>query len=181
MSMPARVLLLRDADVELVRHIDRSEHVDEEYGVVEGRLRQRPVTISEIPGWESTGGGAHSFEDKIAFCRECLQRGGSLLGAYLGEEIGGLAVVEPSFEPSLARLSFLHVSRPHRRTGVGMALWTTAVRMARAGSAERLYVSATSTGSAVNFYLRQGCVLANPPHRALFALEPEDIHLVLPL
>jgi hypothetical protein len=53
--------------------------------------------------------------------------------------------------------------------------------MARAASATRLYVSATPTGSAVNFYLRQGCVLADPPHPALFELEPEDIHLILPL
>jgi hypothetical protein len=33
----------------------------------------------------------------------------------------------------------------------------------------------------VGFYLRQGCGLADPVHPALFAAEPEDVHLVLPL
>jgi GNAT superfamily N-acetyltransferase len=178
--MSATVRVLGHEDVELVRHIDRSEHVHEEYEVAEGRLRERPVTMAEIPGWASTGDGPHSFQAQIRFCRESLQRGGYLLGAYLEEQLAGLAVVEPSFEPPLARLAFLHVSRPHRGAGVGKALWTTALQMARAASARRLYVSATPTGSAVNFYLRQGCVLAAPPHPALFKLEPEDIHLLLP-
>lgn len=43
------------------------------------------------------------------------------------------------------------------------------------------YVSATPTGSAVGFYLGQGCRLADPGHSALFADEPEDIHLVYAL
>ena len=85
-----------------------------------------------------------------------MQRGGHLLGAYMGDDLAGLAVVEPSFEPPLAVLSFLHVSRPYRRTGAGTALWTKAVEMATAASATRFYVSATPTGSAVNFYLGRG-------------------------
>jgi len=44
-----------------------------------------------------------------------------------------------------------------------------------------MYVSATPTGSAVGFYLSRGCELADPPHAELFALEPEDIHLVCEL
>jgi hypothetical protein len=42
-------------------------------------------------------------------------------------------------------------------------------------------VSATSTGSAVGFYLSRGCRLADPVHPKLFELEPVDIHLVLDL
>jgi GNAT superfamily N-acetyltransferase len=179
--MPVVVKLLRAEDVELVRLIDRSERVDVEYEVVEGRLRTRPVSMSEVPGWDRTGDGSHSFRAKIRFCQESLLRGGQLLGGYLGEEVAGLAVVEPSFESPLAWLSFLHVSRPYRREGVGTALWTSAVQMARDASATRLYVSATPTGSAVGFNLRQGCVLAVPPHAGLFEAEPEDIQLVLRL
>jgi len=44
-----------------------------------------------------------------------------------------------------------------------------------------MYVSATPTESAVGFYLRQGCRLAQPVHPELFAAEPEDVHLVCPL
>ncbi len=48
---------------------------------------------------------------------------------------------------------------------------------ARAG-ATSLYVSATPTASAIGFYLGQGCGLADPVHPALYAAEPDDIHLV---
>ena len=70
------------------------------------------------------------------------------------------------------------MSRPHRRQGVAQALWTAAVDLARASGATSLYVSATPTGSALGFYLGRGCRLANPVHPALFAAEPDDIHLV---
>jgi hypothetical protein len=43
--------------------------------------------------------------------------------------------------------------------------------------AATLYVSATSSENTVNFYLRRGCRVAAQPDEALFALEPEDIHL----
>lgn len=35
--------------------------------------------------------------------------------------------------------------------------------------------------SAVGFYLGRGCRLADPVHPALFAMEPDDIHLACPL
>jgi len=181
MAAPLRVRLLGGADLDLIRRIDRSEHVDVEYEVVEGRLRERPVTIAEVPPWESAGDGPHSVAAMSAFCRQSLARGGQLLGAYVGEEVAGVAVVEPRFEPPMAWLAFLHVSRPFRRSGVGSALWRAAVELAVGASATRLYVSATPAGSAVNFYLGQGSRLAEPPHPGLFALEPEDIHLVCAL
>jgi predicted N-acetyltransferase YhbS len=93
----------------------------------------------------------------------------------------GLAVIIPAFEPPLAQLSWLHVSRPHRRRGAASALWQRAVELSRAAGATAMYVSATPTSSAVGFYLQQGCRLADPPHPDLFALEPDDIHLVLDL
>lgn len=168
-------------DVGVVAAIDRSERVHRQYHVVEGKLRERPVTMAEIPPWTSSGTGPHTVASKIDFCRERLLAGGQLLAALDGNAVLGVAVVEPAFDPPLARLAFLHVSRPHRRSGVGAALWRSAVHAAMAAEAEALYVSAVPTGSAVDFYLRQGCALATPPHPRLFDEEPEDIHLVLPL
>lgn len=81
----------------------------------------------------------------------------------------------PAWDPNL------HLSRPYRRKGVAQALWNVAVDIAVADGAESMYVSATPTGSAVGFYLRQGCRVAQPVHPELFAEEPEDIHLVCPL
>ena len=104
-----------------------------------------------------------------------------LLGTFAEEHVAGLAVVDPEFEPRSAWLAFLHVSRPYRRRGAARALWAAAVDIARAAGAESLYVSATPTGSALGFYLGQGCRLADPVHPTLFAAEPDDIHLVCPI
>ena len=166
-------------DVELVALVDRSEHVDIEYGVVDGELTERPVTLTDIPSWDPVGDGPHSVAAHVAFCRDCVANGAQLLGAFDGDgELLGMAVVDADFEPALAWLAFLHVSRPHRQRGVASALWAAAEDAARAASATAMYVSATPTGSAVGFYLRQGCRLADPVHPALYANEPDDIHLM---
>lgn len=146
-----RVRRLDEDDLSLLGRIDRSEHVEVQLAVRHGRLVERPVVVADIPPW-SPDGGEHS--------------------------VAGLAVVHPTFEPPLAWLALLHVSRPHRRTGAGIALWAEAARLAGEAGATSLYVSATSTGSAVGFYLAQGCRLADPVHPELFALEPVDVHLV---
>jgi ribosomal protein S18 acetylase RimI-like enzyme len=172
-----RVRSLHAEDVSLVAAIDRSEHVDVEYRVVDGQLRQVPAAMTEIPTWDPTGSGPHSLGAKIEFCRSVVERGGVLLGAFDSDRTVGLAIVDPSFEPAVAWLAFLHVSRPYRRRGAAQALWDAAVHLSVECGAESIYVSAAPTESAVGFYLRQGCHLARPVHPDLFAAEPEDIHL----
>jgi predicted N-acetyltransferase YhbS len=175
------VRLLGIGDVGVVAAIDRSEHVTIQYAVEDGRLVQRPVTMADIPAWDPTGDGPHSAAAKKAFCRECLRGGGELLAAYDGADVLGVAVVDGRFEPGLAWLAFLHVSRPHRRRGAATALWNAALDVASTANATSMYISATPTGSAVGFYLARGCRLADPVHPRLFAEEPEDIHLVVPV
>ena len=182
--MPVRVRALLAEDVSRIATIDRAEHVDVAYEVVEGRLTTRPVPMSEIPAWDPAGSGPHSVAHQIDFCTSAIASGGVLLGAFPDDdedEVAGLAVVDPAFERGLAWLAFLHVSRPHRRRGAASALWGVAEERARAAGAASMYVSATPTGSAVGFYMRQGCRLADPVHPVLFATEPEDIHLLCPL
>jgi ribosomal protein S18 acetylase RimI-like enzyme len=176
-----RVRRLRAEDVSLVAAIDRTEHVDVEYRVVDGELQQVPAAITEVPAWDPTGSGPFSVASKIEFCRTAVEGGGVLLGAFDSERTAGLAIVDPSFEPGLAWLAFLHVSRPYRRRGAAQSLWDAAVHLSVESGAESIYVSATPTESAVGFYLRQGCHLARPVHPDLFAAEPEDIHLVCSL
>ena len=126
--------------------------------------------------------GSHSVAAKISFCTTAIEQGGVLLGCFDVQRTMGLAVINPSFEGSLAWLAFLHVTRPDRRRGAAQALWARAVTMSRAAGSELIYVSATPTGSAVGFYyFRQGCSLADPVHPVLFANEPDDIHLVCSL
>jgi GNAT superfamily N-acetyltransferase len=173
-----QVSRLQSKDVSLVAEIDRSEHVNGQYRVIDGELQQIPALITEVAAWDPIGTGPHSVTGHIAFCESVVARGGILLGAFDEERIAGLAIVDPSFEPLLAWLAFLHVSRPYRRRGAAQALWNVAADIAAASGAESMYVSATPTESAVGFYLRQGCRLAHPVHPDLFAAEPEDIHLI---
>jgi N-acetylglutamate synthase-like GNAT family acetyltransferase len=53
-----------------------------------------------------------------------------------------------------------------------------AIAQARRDGAERLYVSATPSESAVGFYLEQGFAPVKEPLPELYELEPEDIHMV---
>jgi GNAT superfamily N-acetyltransferase len=168
-------------DVGLVASIDRSEHVEVGYCVVAGNLRERPVTMVDIPPWDTEGDGPFSVAHQIDVCTDLVRNGAVLLAAFDGEKVLGLAVVDPSFEPLMGWLAFLHVTAAERRRGAATALWNAAGGHARASGSQTLYVSATPTGSAVGFYLRQGCRLADPAHPALWAKEPEDIHLVCPL
>jgi len=172
-----RVRRLPLADVTRVAAIDRSEHVDLQYRVIDGQLQQVPATITEVSTWDPAGSGPHSVSAEIEFCRSVLAGGGALLGAFDAKRTAGLAIIQPTFEPPTAWLAFLHVSRPCRRRGAAQALWSAAVEISIAAGAHSIYVSATPTESAVGFYLRQGCRLADPVHPDLFAAEPDDIHL----
>jgi GNAT superfamily N-acetyltransferase len=153
--------------------------VDVQYEVREGRIVECPVSMADIADWDRVGDGEHSIAHHLQVCAEHLAAGRILLAAITDEgETAGAAVVDPVFEPPMAWLAWLHVSRPYRRQGVANALWTEAEALARAAGATSMYVSATPTGSAVGFYLSRGAVLADPVHPALFEHEPDDIHLV---
>jgi predicted N-acetyltransferase YhbS len=172
---------LEPSDVALVAAIDRSERVEVQYRIQGGRLVEAPVFV-DVPAWDPDGSGEHSVASHIAFCASVIADGAALLGAFDDDgELMGLATVHPTFEPGLAWLATLHVSRAHRRRGAASALWDAGVALAREAGARSLYVSATPTGRAVGFYLSRGCRLADPVHPELFGHEPEDIHLVSPL
>ncbi len=125
-------------DVSLVAALDRSEHVDVEYAVIDGRLSERPVSMADIPSWFPTGSGEHSVAEQVEFCAARISEGGMLLGAFDDERPMGLAVIHPEFEPRLAWLSFLYVSRPCRRRGGAGVLWDAAVHIAVEAGAESL-------------------------------------------
>jgi GNAT superfamily N-acetyltransferase len=160
----------------LISDIDRSEEVRVGYTVEDGALISHRVHWL-VPNWSPSGLDEHSVQHQIETWRPVLGRGGMLLGAFDGETLAGLAIIEPVFEPGTAWLAFMHVGRPHRRRGAATALWTEAERIAAAAGANTIYVSATPSESAVGFYLSKGCVLASTPHPELHAREPEDIHL----
>ena len=68
---------------------------------------------------------------------------------------------QDTFEPGLAWLAFLHVSRPFRRRGAATASWNEATQLDEDAGSDS--VSAIPTGSAVGFYLSRGCTLTRTP------------------
>ena len=125
--------------------------------------------MADIPTWDPDGSGEHSVASHIAFCASVVADGAAPFGAFDDDgELVGMATVHPTFEPGLAWLATLHVSRAHRRRGAASALWDAGVALAREAGARSLYVSATPTGSAVGFYLGRGCRLVNMKRPAPF-------------
>ncbi|MEZ4736960.1 MAG: GNAT family N-acetyltransferase [Caldilineaceae bacterium] len=103
------------------------------------------------------------------------------LGAFVDERLVGLASLRYRLTETMAQLTTLHISRTYRRQGVATALTQAVIRLVKAQGAQTLYVSATESASAVNFYLSQGFRPTAEPHPALFALEPNDIHMDMQL
>jgi ribosomal protein S18 acetylase RimI-like enzyme len=164
------------AELARIAEIDRSEHVTALYAYRRGALEGRPAD-EKVPTWDATGAGEHSVGALVAAFGPILERGGTLIGAFDGEALAGVAIYRPNLDEKLANLALLHVSRSQRRRGIATRLTEEVARLARADGARHLYVSATPTGSAVGFYRSQSFAPTDTPNAELFALEPEDIHM----
>ncbi len=101
-----------------------------------------------------------------------------MLGAFDGSLLVGFAVLRYRLAERTAELAALFVSRAYRRRGIAARLTWRVVELAQADGADALYVSATPSESAVGFYLSQGFRVAQKVDGELFALEPDDIHLI---
>ena len=123
-------------EVTRIGEIDRTERIRTGYEYSGSELQQLDV-VWDSPPWMAEGDGEYSVAAFIGFCRDHLRRNGRLYGAFDGDQLAGVAIVEERFEGELAWLVFLHVTDPYRRQGVGTALWTRAVDRAR--SAGRYY------------------------------------------
>ncbi|MCK4514867.1 MAG: GNAT family N-acetyltransferase [Spirochaetaceae bacterium] len=165
--------LQRD-EVQQIWSIDRSEVIDNVYHHEGGRLVLRPEHY-DMQGWPS--GEAEAYGPWLL---DCFDRGGTFLGAFEDGSLVGVAVLESRFigrAKDQLQLKFLHVSRGHRKTGLGRTLFDLAVARAEELGARRLYVSSTPSENSVEFYLHLGCRVTNEVDPALFEMEPDDIHL----
>ncbi len=167
---------LERQEVRDIWSIDRSEVVDKVYHCEDNELVLKPDHY-DIQGWPP---GTPERDGPILL--DCFDRGGTFYGAFDGETLIGVAVLESHFigrEKNQLQLKFLHVSRRHRQAGLGRTLFERAVAKARELGAGRLYISATPSENTVRFYLRRGCRVTDDVDAALFELEPADIHLEL--
>jgi ribosomal protein S18 acetylase RimI-like enzyme len=160
-----------------IAEIDRAEQVRIGYEVQEGELSKLHVQW-DIPNFIHEGKGEHTLQEQIDFCQGHLDRGGIMIGAFQGEALVGIGLLQPEIRDGLAQLAYLHVSSGYRRLGVGSRLMEEMLKEAKNRRSERIYVSATPTESAVGFYLSHGFHPVETPIPELFDLEPEDIHMV---
>ena len=158
-----------------VREIDVSETDDLVYMWRDGAL------VETQQHWERPQWGPMRCEEIAADWRDTLGQGGTVLGAFDGDQLVAEAVLVPHLTATTAQLQYLHVSRAYRRQGIASRLVMEISRLARETGARQLYVSATPSRSAVGFYRTLGFAPTSTPHPDLFVLEPDDIHMTISL
>jgi ribosomal protein S18 acetylase RimI-like enzyme len=174
--MTIEIRQLPASDLGRIIDIDRSEHISVLYRMRDGQLVAEDVNLA-VPNWYAEG-EEYSVQAKLRQWGPILHEGGVLLGALDGDRLAGFAILRYRLDEGTAQLAVLHVSRPYRRQGIASQLTDEVSRLARADGARSLYVSATPSNSAVGFYTSLGFTLVDQPHPELFALEPEDIHMI---
>ncbi|WP_323120497.1 GNAT family N-acetyltransferase [Burkholderia alba] len=165
---------LARGDIPLVWTIDRREIIHHLYALRDGALHLVP-DFYDVDGWPE--GEADHYTPILL---DCFDRGGWCWGMFDGERLVAATIVDSrrlGADGDMLQLKFLHVSHDWRGCGLGVQLYRRAQAQAREMGARRLYISATPSQHTIDFYLRLGCVVSASPDPALFALEPEDLHL----
>ncbi len=163
---------LTRGELSRIAEVDVSEDGDRIYHNVAGRL------VTESGSWHRPRWDADECQRRIAGFTAELDRGDAVLGAFAGDRLVGVASLRFRLSADMAQLVSLHVSQSYRRHGVASALVDEIFQRARASGAQRIYVSATPSDSAIGFYCRKGFELAEQVNEELFTLEPEDIHMI---
>lgn len=168
---------LPDKDIRRAAEVDRSEHVTTGY-VFKNDVLEAQAVDWNVPRWSEDPASGFSAQSRIERWAAILSRGGVLLGAMDGDKLAGFAVLLYELSDGVAQLAALFVDRAYRRLGVATRLLDGVERLAVEAGARRLYVSAIPSGSAVGFYLKYGFKPTSDVNEDLFALEPDDIHMV---
>jgi predicted N-acetyltransferase YhbS len=165
---------LERSEVEQIWTIDRREVIEQVYHLENGELRLTPDYF-DVQGWPPEG-----VRKTTPLLYESFDRGANFYGAYEGNQLVGVAVLDTVWRGprrDLLQLEMLHVSRDYRAQGLGSRLLEQAGAAARERGARGLYISATPSENTIRFYRRHGSVVIGTPDPELFAREPEDIHL----
>ena len=165
---------LSEDDLRLARGIDVSEDGQGRFRYIDGELTPEPGAWHR-PAWD-----AREWEDKLTEWADVLGWD-VVIGAFDGATLVGMASLRYRLTETRAQLVSLHVDRAHRRRGVATRLVRELTRLARRSNARELYVSATSSASAVGFYTGHGFAPTARVDQRLYDLEPEDIHMTLTL
>lgn len=170
-----RVRAMSIEEVERIREIDRSEWIEAIYRMVDGQLEQAEAG-HECPTWNE-----EQLTALIARFQAEASHGGYAVGAYDEGRLVGFGVLGHKLRgrnSDRLHVDLLYVSRDYRRQGIGSRIMDELSREAGNRGAKYLYISSTETQSAVHFYKGYGGQLADEVDPELFALEPEDIHML---
>jgi ribosomal protein S18 acetylase RimI-like enzyme len=174
------IKIVEKSELGRIAELDRSEHVTLGYTYRDGKLEAEKVDW-HVPRWFADDHPHHSVPGHVRDWLPLLEEGGTLWGAFDGDLLVGMAIFRPGLTGTMAQLAVLHVSKDYRRKGIATRLTAEVIRQAGEDGARQLYVSATPSESAVGFYQKQGFQLVEKPHPELYALEPEDIHMIMTL
>lgn len=127
--------------------------------------------------WQRPAWDAEQWPAKLAQWAKKLKPD-LYLGAFADARMVGIAGLRYRLTPTMAQLTSLYIDRHHRHQGVASQLVQEVFRLCQESGAEAIYVSSKPSIPAVGFYTRQGFRLTTEPHPEMFALEPQDIHMV---
>ena len=154
-----------------IAEIDVAEDGDLFYQYAGGKL----TTVSET--WRRPSRSAAEWARDLSTWQQQLQWD-LMLGGFVGSSLAGMASIRYRLTADTAQLATLYVDREHRRQGLASGLAAEIIRLAAESGARQLYVSAIPSQSAVEFYLSHGFTPTDRPDPDLFALEPDDIHMI---
>ena len=161
---------------EIYQHIlevDISEHGELIYLWQDGELITKPLV------WDRPPRTAETWQENWASV--LTLPGVKAWGAFDVEVMVGIIVYRPYLTEDMAQLDALFVDKDHRQQGIASYLTNLLKQQAITDGHKRLYVSATESKSAVGFYMSQGFAPTQDVHPELFALEPDDIHMIMML
>ena len=164
-------------EIEQLREIDRTEIIRTGYKYADGELQKIDVNW-DAPNWDPNGDHEFSMTAQINFCRDHLEKGGKMYGAFDEKKLVGIGIITPNIQENVVQLAYLHMSKGYRRMGVGNRIFSTLVEKAKQLGGRQMYVTAVPSGSAVGFYLSKGFQPTDSPIPELFELEPDDIHMI---
>jgi GNAT superfamily N-acetyltransferase len=169
---------LSRADIERLPEIDRSEVSEQRYEVRDGAL----VLFDEHV--ERSRWTQEYYDARLPRLYASVDHDGCGWSVFWNDRLAAISVLDGRWIGAgldMLDLTFIHVTRELRGSGVGGELVDRTAALARARGAKRMYVSASNSRKTVDFYLRRGMQLAAPPDPALHAIGPTDIHLELAL
>ncbi|NEZ44983.1 GNAT family N-acetyltransferase [Paenibacillus alvei] len=170
--------VMTEAQVEKLKEIDRSEHIDLIYEMHDGKMTEIHAN-HECPNWDIE----LLQEMEVRYVFE-LQNGGMAVGAFDGDTLVGFGVLAHQWrgeQRDQLQVDLMYVSRNYRRQGIGSRIMNELAEEARRRGAKHLYVSSTETRSAVSFYKSNGSQLTDEVDPELFQKEPKDIHMLITL